>query len=465
MTYSSSPNHIFYITKEDVLIALHQQSGRWCSLGLGEISNEIVPDGIWDWVSLPLTSERKDEILEAVAPALDDDGEGAWDDDRSFEYMLVKCTSECNYCCTYCYDHDEVDTGNNLNAEEVCRLVKEGIESSSNGYFTLLFHGGEPLLRFEFVRRVAEFAKDIADKSNVRLFFKLQTHGGLFSDAVIEFLDEYDFFVGVSVDGPKEINDKHRVLKNGSGTYHLFESAYKKYRDFMKNNCGIVTTPTTISAEHFLNIARHFRDMGFRGWRTTNFLAVGRVQDDWSLETDESTYVNSVLGLIDAIEDGEFDGFYIDPVISFLTNLLSDERPNMCMPGNNSCGAGRRFISVEADGAILPCDTLPRDQYVTGQISENNLNDILAHQNAQNIADSLPRNDCKECVLLGVCGGTCLGLSTLENNRPFLCKAYKKLYPELMYRMHFSERLREYYESCMNVEDKYLGLIEQEAIA
>jgi uncharacterized protein len=459
---NASPySDIFYIAAKQVLLAIHRPTGRWCSVGMGDIEGNPVPEGYGRLETLAQQGRQSlvDDMVEGLA--LYETRAGT--DNRSFEYLLLKCTSACNYSCTYCYDHDDMHTSKNLNFEKTVERVKEAIDLARS-HLTLLFHGGEPLIKKRFVRDVTEFAQRYADETGKRIFFKIQTHGGMFTDEIVEFLTQYNFFVGISMDGPADINDKFRILKNGKGTYEKFNAAYRRYGDFMRARCGIITTPTTGSAQHLLRVARHFRDLGFRAWRTTNYLAIGRVQDEWSYETDTDTYINSILALVDAIEVGEFDGFYIGPVISLLTNLLSDERPDMCTPGNNSCGAGRRFLSVEADGAILPCDTLNREKFTVGNISVDSLKSALQHPNSKIIAESLPRSDCQSCSLLGVCGGTCLGLSSLTENRKMLCHSYKRLYPKLMRRLHHSTKLLDYFEQCSSVQDEMLNLVEPEGV-
>lgn len=456
MNTSTIANEIMCHQEGGTLIAIHQPTGKWCSFDI-ETDGSVAafpPAGGFQKMSfagnLPL--------LDTIIDALDVNTGAVTSDNRSFEYLLLKCTSACNYHCTYCYDHDEVEKSKNLDLDETCRRVKEAIDLCRT-HLTLLFHGGEPLIRLQFVQDVTRFAQTYADSVGKHVMFKLQTHGGMFSDSVVQFLIKYDFFVGISVDGPQEINDRFRVLKNGEGTYWKFDEAHRRYPDFMRERCGIITTPTTVSAQHLLKVARHFRDMGFRAWRTTNYLAIGRVQDDWSYEADSDTYVAAVLSLADAIEAGEFDGFYIGPVMSLLTNLLSEERPDMCTPGNNPCGAGRRFLSIEADGTVLPCDTLNREQFTVGHIAVDSLKNVLGHPNAAKITAALPRAGCHHCAVLGVCGGTCLGLSSLSHVRPMLCSAYQKLYPELMRRLHRSSALLDYFEACCSIEDARLGAV------
>lgn len=462
MTFSSSLTDISYIAAKGILLAINQPTGRWCSVSLADIEGPEIADGYGRLESLLTQDDQRASLVEAITAELLTNDSRPQSDNRSFEFLLLKCTSACNYSCTYCYDHDEINKSKNLDFDRTCERVKEAIDLAKS-HLTLGFHGGEPLLRKRFVQDVTAFAKNYADESHKKVFFKLQTHGGAFTDEIVDFLTEYDFSIGISLDGPPEINDKFRILKNGRGTYEKFYAAYVKYGVFMRERCGIITTPTNVSAQHLLFVARHFRDMGFKAWRTTDLLAVGRLQDDWQLETDTETYVSSILDLVNAIETGEFEGFSIGPVMTFLTNLLTDERPDMCAPGNSSCGAGKRFLSIEADGVILPCDALSREQFSVGSIDVDSLKAALSHPNSTVIADSLPRSDCKKCSLLGVCGGTCLALSSLTSNRPMLCNSYKRLYPELMRRLHSSTRLLEYFDECNRIEDARLNLLELEA--
>lgn len=267
MSNTSDARDISYMISDDVFIAIHRPSGRWCSLDMDGVAPYDIGSGYGAVSSIP--GIENSSLLESLLEALAIDEQRSGKDNRSFEYLLLKCTSACNYSCTYCYDHDEIHKSKNLDFENTCDRVKEAIDLSRQ-HLTLLFHGGEPLIRKRFVQDVSAFAREYARSVGKEIFFKMQTHGGMFTDDVIDFLTEYDFFVGISLDGPPAINDKFRILKNGNGTYERFHAAYLRYGEFMHERCGIITTPTNVSAQHLLHVARHFRDMGFKAWRTTN---------------------------------------------------------------------------------------------------------------------------------------------------------------------------------------------------
>lgn len=57
----------------------------------------------------------------------------------------------------------------------------------------------------------------------------IQTNGTLLDDCILDTLGENRVFVGVSLDGPKDINDAHRVDHRGMGTFDLVENGLRCY--------------------------------------------------------------------------------------------------------------------------------------------------------------------------------------------------------------------------------------------
>ena len=104
----------------------------------------------------------------------------------------------CNIQCQYCYQNPQRDAGNLADSYDM-DAMKEAIEQEG-GDFTLF--GGEPLLiplddleellRWGFERQGAN---------------TIQTNGTLITDAHIRLFHKYPVRVGISVDGPGELND------------------------------------------------------------------------------------------------------------------------------------------------------------------------------------------------------------------------------------------------------------------
>lgn len=129
----------------------------------------------------------------------------------------------CNLRCRYCYVRGEdSDNFNQSNAtmslstvEKALMLMKE-INGDRNNYMHFSYHGGEPLILG------ADFFKSCYSLQNK--IFKgyyidnsIQTNGVLLDDKYIDLANKYRFSYGISLDGPKYVNDTNRFgLKNNS---------------------------------------------------------------------------------------------------------------------------------------------------------------------------------------------------------------------------------------------------------
>ena len=105
----------------------------------------------------------------------------------------------CNLSCPYCYEHPMREAGNfgekEYDMDAMLRALK-----SEGASFTLF--GGEPLLTdIKDLETFFKFGFDTYGRSSV------QTNGSLITDAHIELFKKYKVYVGISMDGPEEMND------------------------------------------------------------------------------------------------------------------------------------------------------------------------------------------------------------------------------------------------------------------
>lgn len=143
-----------------------------------------------------------------------------------FTFVLVKLASRCNINCTYCYWFRDADVYNKpalltADAENAfCARLEEHITRFELSRFSLVFHGGEPLL-FPKRRFVAFLEKllEIEDRTGCRIARSVCSNGILIDKEWADIFDCFDVNVTVSIDGPPEIHDKYRVDHKGLGTH------------------------------------------------------------------------------------------------------------------------------------------------------------------------------------------------------------------------------------------------------
>jgi len=105
---------------------------------------------------------------------------------------------KCNIQCQYCYQNPQKDAGNVLHRYDLGK-IKQTI-SRLDQPFTLF--GGEILLvPIEDLEDLWAFGLEKFHKNSI------QTNGTLITDTHIELFKRYEVDVGISLDGPDELND------------------------------------------------------------------------------------------------------------------------------------------------------------------------------------------------------------------------------------------------------------------
>lgn len=123
---------------------------------------------------------------------------------------------KCNLKCIHCYINANIEGLNSeLTTDEAKRMIEDLAEYKVP---VLLISGGEPLLRND-IFEIASFAKKLG------LRVVLSTNGTLITSEKAEKLKESGFsYIGISLDGIGEINDKFRGVK---GAYDLALNGFK----------------------------------------------------------------------------------------------------------------------------------------------------------------------------------------------------------------------------------------------
>jgi sulfatase maturation enzyme AslB (radical SAM superfamily) len=113
------------------------------------------------------------------------------------DYVLM-LTQRCNLRCTYCYQrHTSVDQ-----ELEVIERLATFLHERPGRRSRVVFHGGEPLLRRDLLRRGVELLTDVEGVPICD--FGIVTNGTLIDDETIELFGTNRFDVSVSFDGCRE---------------------------------------------------------------------------------------------------------------------------------------------------------------------------------------------------------------------------------------------------------------------
>jgi uncharacterized protein len=153
--------------------------------------------------------------------------------------FVVKVHSRCDLACDHCYVYEAADQSwrgrpTVISDEVVSRTAQRIAEhAAAHGLpaVQVVLHGGEPLLagRARLGRIATEFRSAL--HGACRLDLRIHTNGVLLDEQFCELFAEHDIKVGISVDGDRSANDRHRRYADGRSSYDKVVRAIGLLRD------------------------------------------------------------------------------------------------------------------------------------------------------------------------------------------------------------------------------------------
>jgi len=133
--------------------------------------------------------------------------------------LILQTTPFCNIDCSYCYLPDR--SGRRQISPEVvasaCDLLAEaGLVADG---LSVVWHAGEPLaVGAPALDRLVGSTRRL-EAAGFKINHCVQTNGTLISDAFCDLFERIGMRVGVSIDGPQDLHDLNRKMRNGRGTF------------------------------------------------------------------------------------------------------------------------------------------------------------------------------------------------------------------------------------------------------
>jgi len=177
----------------------------------------------------------------------------------AFHVMTKPVGPVCNLDCRYCFYLEKRDLypGNRrwrMSDEALESYVRQYIEVQDAPEVHFAWQGGEPtLMGLPFFRKVVELQRRHAGGKTIHN--ALQTNGTLLDDQWCAFLAENRFLVGLSIDGPRDLHDAHRVGRKGEPTFERVLAAMRRLsRHGVEFNT--LTVVNSLNAERPLDVYR-----------------------------------------------------------------------------------------------------------------------------------------------------------------------------------------------------------------
>lgn len=150
------------------------------------------------------------------------------------ECFTVYISYDCNMNCSYCYNKQNRDKkGLKVNleyVEAVGRYAAQECRQRQRDLVFVLHGGGEPTYHWSYMQSIYHTVRKIASEYKIRLYSYIATNG-LFTPQKALWLTENIGHIGISCDGPSEIQSVQRYSKQSQKQIEIIKANAKTILD------------------------------------------------------------------------------------------------------------------------------------------------------------------------------------------------------------------------------------------
>ena len=352
------------------------------------------------------------------------------------ELLVIQPTPFCNLDCSYCYLPDRSNKR---------KMTLETLEKTFNWVFssglvrqpfTLLWHAGEPMVLPASFYEQASLALERCNVSGFEVTQSFQTNATLVNDAWCEFIRRRSIQVGVSVDGPDFLNDRHRVTRKGGGTLENVLRGMRMLRDH-HIPFDVITVLTSTSLDYPDELFDFYIEHGvtsvafnveeIEGPHVTSSLSGSGIEPRF--RQFYSRFMDLALASDPPLRVREFDSAYN----SISHHRQPDTRTQECRPF--------AILNVDYEGnfstyspELLGLSSPRHGSFALGNVARDTIESVLAIPRFVALDDEIRRgvDMCQEtCRYFPFCGGGPPGNKFFENGdfattETLSCRLHKK---------------------------------------
>ncbi len=356
---------------------------------------------------------------------------------RPYQIFAKPIGSLCNLSCDYCYYLKKKslypdDQSFRMPEDILEEYILRHIEACPDAVIPFAWHGGEPtLLGMDYFQKIVQLQRK-HQPVHRRIINGIQTNGTLLDEEWCRFLAAEGFGVGISLDGPQEMHDSHRLTKGGQPTHTQALRGYELLRKH-RIPCDVLCVVHAQNVLHPREVYRFFKQIKAA---SIGFLPLVEPRADLDEGVSPSTVPSESFGtflctIFDEWTSQDIGQVRIQIFEETAATALGQEH-TLCI-FKKTCGD---VPVIEHNGDFFACDHFVDREHHLGNIRETRLVDLIESpaQRAfgQLKRDTLPRY-CLECDVLNLCNGGCpkdriLRAPDGEAGLNYLCAGYKRFF-------------------------------------
>lgn len=342
--------------------------------------------------------------------------------------MCLNIAHDCNLRCEYCFaSTGDFGKGRKLMSFETGKKAIDFLleKSGDRKNLELDFFGGEPLMNFEVVKQIVEYARSREEECGKRFRFTITTNGLLLDDEKIDFINREMSNVVLSIDGRKSVNDNVRKRVDGSGCYDTIIPKFKKLVSERGDKEYYVRGTFTRYNLDFSDDVFSLYNEGFDQISVEPVVSSSELP--YSLtEKELSSVFREYERLAGRILENEQKG----NKFNFFHFMLDLDQGPCAIKRLRGCGCGNEYVAVTPDGDIYPCHQFVGiEEYKMGNLDEGTFDTEMKSDFSK--AHVYTKPECRQCWAKFYCSGGCnannyMYAGDIRNAYKFSCQLEKK---------------------------------------
>ncbi len=342
--------------------------------------------------------------------------------------LCLHVAHTCNLNCSYCFASQGKYHGDRavMSFEVGKRALDFLIENSGNRRnLEVDFFGGEPLMNFDVVKQLVDYARSVEKEKGKNFRFTLTTNGVLVDDDVIDFCNREMSNVVLSLDGRKEVHDRFRVDYAGNGSWEKIVPKFQKLVEARGGQNYYMRGTFTHANPDFLEDIKTMLDLGFT---ELSMEPVVCAPEDPSALTDEDLPIvlKQYEDLAELMRQRRREG----RPFTFYHYMLDLSGGPCIYKRISGCGSGTEYMAVTPWGDLYPCHQfVGEEKFKLGDIWHGVDNTQVQEEFAS--CNVYARPDCKDCWARLYCSGGCAAnayhaTGSVKGVYKYGCELFKK---------------------------------------
>jgi uncharacterized protein len=364
---------------------------------------------------------------------------------KNIKQIILQVTQRCNLRCDYCAYSGKYANRSHSPKSMDFETAKKALDfilerSADRKEIVIGFYGGEPLLELPLIKRCVDYIKTQA--TDRKVMYTITTNGTLLTPEVYEYLQDNNFNITISLDGPKQVHDLSRKFPNGNGSYDVIMEKIKTLQEKYDDVLDKIMVNAVINPDVDDNSAEaYFKSGDLLPFYMYTSSFINELYSEHKINYNAAlmlSYRHEICkALLNAL--GKLNEEYISPLLinsigeykaEYKRFMKIPKLPTICHPGG-PCVAGSMRLFVNTDGKLFPCERVSENSKLMNIGDLDNGFDYEKVKVIMNPAKGVAEH-CKKCWAImhcGMCAAQSDDLTGLSNKlRLSKCGKFKSNY-------------------------------------